>query len=203
MSFFDIFQLASIAIVLLLFATRACHLFFVRNINPIAIGRGKKGWSLAIELIAFVGLIVWIAEVALRALHSSVHIVPAVLNRTLIDSTIGKSIGVVLVTAALLLFAFAFLSFGNSWRVGLDTRTPGALVTSGTFAFSRNPIFVSLDLWFIGIFLINGTLIFLIFALLAAAVLHWQMIREEKFLTELYGERYREYFARTARYVIW
>jgi protein-S-isoprenylcysteine O-methyltransferase Ste14 len=203
MNFFDVFQLSSIAVFLFIFVSRALHLLLVRKINPIAIGRGKKGWSLALELIAFVGLIVWIVEVALHALHSSVHIFPAVLNRTLFDSTIAKSAGAVLATAALVLFAFAFLSFGNSWRVGLDTQTPGALVTSGTFAVSRNPIFVSLDLWFIGIFLINGTLIFLSFALLAAAVLHWQMLREEKFLAGLYGQPYRDYCASTARYFIW
>src|SRR5256714_1522052 len=175
MSFFDVFQLASVVVFLSVFAVRAAHLFISQKINPIAIGRGKKGFSRAFALI----------------------------DLQVIELRIARSVGVLLVASALVMFALAFLSFGNSWRVGLDVQTPGALVTRGTFAFTRNPIFVSLDLWFIGIFLINGTLGFLIFALAALIVLHWQMLREEKFLSELYGDAYREYFSRTARYFIW
>ena len=52
-------------------------------------------------------------------------------------------------------------------------------------------------------FLINGRFGFLIFALLAAIAMHWQILREEKFLTGLYGQAYRDYRARTARYFIW
>jgi len=203
MSFFDVFQLCSAVVFLSVFVIRAAHLFFAQKINPIAIGRGKKGFSLIFELIAFGGLIVWISAIVLHAIHSKLGIFPAVFDARVIGSGIARSAGLLLVALALVMFALAFLSFGNSWRVGMDTQTPGALVTHGTFALTRNPIFVSLDLWFIGIFLINGTLGFLIFAIAAAIVMHWQMRREEKFLSGLYGEFYREYCARTARYLIW
>jgi protein-S-isoprenylcysteine O-methyltransferase Ste14 len=111
-------------------------------------------------------------------------------------------IGGVLVTLGFMAFVWAFYSFGNSWRVGFDTKTPGALVTYGIFALSRNPIYLFLDLWFVGVFLINGTLVFLIFALLALAHLHYQIVREEKFLDELYGQPYRDYRSRTCRYFL-
>src|SRR5947207_4769819 len=173
MSFFDIFQLASVVVFLSVFVIRAAHLFIFQKINPIAIGRGKKGFSRVFELIAVGGLIVWIVEIVLRAVHSTFEIFPAVFDLQVIESGIARSVGALLVGSALVMFALAFLSFGNSWRVGMDTQTPGELVTRGTFAFTRNPIFVSLDLWFIGIFLINGTLGFLIFAIAAVIVLHW------------------------------
>lgn len=203
MNFLDVFQLVSIVFFFLILIIKASYLLLMRKINPIAIGRGKTGWALAFELIAFGGLIVWIVEIILRATHASFHVFPLSLDPQLIDSIVVKAVGVALVASALILFGFGFLSFGNSWRVGLDTQTPGALVTSGTFAFTRNPIFVALDLWFVGIFLVNGTLVFLIFALLAVIILHVQMLREEKFLTGLYGEPYRDYVRRTARYFIW
>lgn len=203
MNFFDYFQIASVGIVLLIFVGRASYLRLSRNINPIAIGGGKNGFLLAAELVALIGLAAWIIEVLLCALHSGFRIFPSLLDSLLVSSFPAKSLGVTLVTLGLGLFGLAFVSFGDSWRVGFDVKTPGALVTTGVFAVSRNPIYVFLDLWFIGIFLINGTLIFLIFAVLALAVLHWQILQEEEFLLKLYGQPYQSYCATTGRYLYW
>ena len=203
MNFFDYFQIASVAIVLLILVGRASYLRFGRNINPIVIGGGKKGFLLAVELTAVIGLVAWIIEVLLYAFHSAFHIFPSPLDTQLVNAFGAKSVGVALVTLGLILFGLAFVSFGDSWRVGFDVKNPGTLVTTGAFALSRNPIYVFLDFWFIGVFLINGTLIFLIFALLAVAVLHWQILQEEKFLVSLYGQPYRSYCAKIARYVSW
>lgn len=74
------------------------------------------------------------------------------------------------------------------------------LVTTGIFAISRNPIFIFLDLYFIGTFLINGTLSFLIAAVLAVVGNHNQIVREEKFLASRYGKPYQDYRVRTPRY---
>ncbi|HEY3028136.1 MAG TPA: isoprenylcysteine carboxylmethyltransferase family protein [Pyrinomonadaceae bacterium] len=179
---------------------RALYLRFIKNINPIAIGRGKRGFQLAFELYAFVGLAVWIIEMLLYSLHVRFHIFPSPLDMQLIDSTAARVMGVILVTFGFVILVWAFISFGVSWRVGLDVKTPGELVTMGIFAFSRNPIYIFLNCWFVGTFLINGTLIFLIFALLAVAHLHYQILREERFLVRLYGEAYEDYCARTGRY---
>ena len=203
MNFFDYFQIVSVAIVLLIIVGKVAYLRLSQNINPIAIGGGKRGLLLAVELIAFAGLVVWMIEVILYGFHSALRIFPSPLDAPLINSLPVKIIGVALVTLGLILFALAFISFGNSWRVGFDVKTPGALVTTGIFALSRNPIYVFLDVWFIGIFLINGTLIFLIFAVLAVAVQHWQILQEESFLLKLYGEPYQNYCARTGRYIVW
>jgi len=117
--FSDLFQLASIGIFLLIFTARAAHLLLVRKINPIAVGRGKKGFALVFELIAFSGLIAWMAALVLRTTALST-IVESRLNPPLFDSTIARGVGMAMVALAMLLFAFAFLSFGNSWRVGFD-----------------------------------------------------------------------------------
>lgn len=203
MNFFDYFQIVSVGIVLLIFVGRASYLRLGKNINPIAIGGGKNGFLLAVELVAVIGLVAWIIEVLLCALHFGLRIFPSLLDSQLVNSFPAKTTGVALVTLGLGLFGLAFVSFGDSWRVGFDVKTPGALVTKGVFAVSRNPIYVFLDLWFIGIFLINGTLIFLIFAVLALAVLHWQILQEEEFLLKLYGQLYQSYCATTGRYLYW
>jgi protein-S-isoprenylcysteine O-methyltransferase Ste14 len=199
-NFFDYFQVTSLILFLLVLAGRALYLRFTKNINPIAIGRGKRGFQLVFELYAFVGLAVWIIEMLCYSLHTSFRIFPSPLDVQLIDSTAARVIGVLLVIFGFVILVWAFISFGASWRVGLDVKTPGELVTTGLFAVSRNPIYIFLNLWFVGVFLINGTLIFLIFALLAIVHLHYQILREEKFLAELYGQAYEDYCARTGRY---
>ena len=199
-SFFDYFQILSGALFLLILLVKTFHLRFTSNINPIAIGGGKRGLALAVELIAFTGLAIWLAEVLLYALHSSFHLFPTSLNIQLIDSFVAKVVGVVLVSVGLLIFLSAYISFGDSWRVGFDVKSPGALVTTGVFRYSRNPIYLFLNLWFLGTFLINGRLVFLIFAVMTAVVVHWQILQEEAFLLRLYGKPYEDYCARTGRY---
>ena len=203
MSFFDYFQVTSIAIFLLIIVIRAVYMNVSRNINPIVIGSGKKGFALAFELLSFAGLAVWMIEVLLYAFHIEFRIFPAALEMRLIDSPAARVIGVVLISLGLSVFVMAFVSFGDSWRVGFDMKKPGELVTNGIFAFTRNPIYLLIDLWFFGMFLINGTLIFLIFAVLAAVGVHWQIRQEEAFLTNLYGQPYRDYCTRTRRYIGW
>ena len=203
MDFFDYFQIVSVAIALLIFVGKAAYLRLSKGINPIVIGGGKRGLPLAVELIAFAGLVAWMCEVLLYASHSRFRLFPSPFEAQLIDSVPAKIIGAAVITLGLILFALAFVSFGDSWRVGFDVEMPGALVTTGVFAVSRNPIYLFLDVWFIGVLLIDGTLIFLIFAVLAVAVLHWQILQEESLLSKLYGQPYQNYCARTGRYLGW
>jgi protein-S-isoprenylcysteine O-methyltransferase Ste14 len=201
MNFFDYFQIAGVVIFCLILTAKILYLRS-RNVNPIAIGGGKKGLVLVVELLCVAGLLIWLIEVLLYATHAGFGIFPATLGMVLIDSLLAKTIGTLLSTFGLIVFAMAYVSFGDSWRVGFDVKSPGALVTSGVFSISRNPIYLCIDLWFIGTFLINGTLIFLIFAVLAVAAMHWQIRQEEAFLSNLYGQPYRDYCAHTGRYLI-
>jgi protein-S-isoprenylcysteine O-methyltransferase Ste14 len=201
LSFFDSFQIASVAAFLAIVIARIFYLRLRKSINPIAIGGGKTGLVLAIELISFIGLVVWILEVLLVALHSPYRLFPSVLETPLFSSDLVSLIACAVVTFGLVVFLLAFVSFGDSWRIGFDTRTPGALVTTGVFAYTRNPIYVGMILWFFGIFLINRSLIFLIFLVLAIAAVHWQIRQEENFLIKLYGKPYEDYLRGTARYL--
>ena len=203
MTFFDYLQIASVVIFLLVISSRAVYMITRRGINPIVIGGGKKGLVRIVELLSFGGLVLWIIELLLYAVHADFHIFPAPLNQVLMDSQISRTTGAALLFIGLLFFLGAFVSFGDSWRVGFDIKTPGKLVTSGMFAFSRNPIYLFLDLWFIGVFLMNGRLIFLIFAILTLIAIHWQILQEEAFLSKLYNEPYHRYRSQTGRYIIW
>jgi protein-S-isoprenylcysteine O-methyltransferase Ste14 len=62
--------------------------------------------------------------------------------------------GVVLCLAGLLLLLWSLVSFGQSFRVGIDAEHPDRLITTGVFAVSRNPIYVAFASLLLGQFLI-------------------------------------------------
>jgi protein-S-isoprenylcysteine O-methyltransferase Ste14 len=141
-----------------------------------------------------------VAVMILRQCQLIAFPLPLLLDKNLTDFAVFRWGGAGLLVAGTLLFVYALIALGNSWRVGIDRQTREPLVTTGIFRFSRNPIFVFLDLYVIGTFFINGTLIFLIAALATVAFLHGQILREEQFLQSFYGEAYRQYRTNTPRY---
>ena len=202
MGVLNYFQLATILVVVCAISTKAIYSWSVTGVFPIVIGRGKGPWR-TIELLSFVALLLWVSEVLLRAVRSRFDIFPDQINVTLLHSQPVMILGVILILLGLILFLLAFVNFGTSWRIGIDRKTPGSLVTGGVFALSRNPIYVAFISIFVGIFLLNGTWFFLIFALLAVVAIHFQVLREEEFLKKQYGESYEEYCRHAARYLIW
>jgi|SRR5215813_1342885 len=202
MTFLDYFQLATVVLVLCVIATKAIYLRAVAGVNPIVLGRGKGPWRI-IEILSLASVVLWITEVVLRASHSGYDIFPRSLNVSFLSMVAVKISALVLVTLGLIIFVLAFFSFGSSWRIGIDRQTPGTLVTEGIFGVTRNPIYVGFHLYFIGIFLINGTWFYLIFALLAAVAVHFQILPEEEFLRRQYGQSFANYCQRTPRYLIW
>jgi protein-S-isoprenylcysteine O-methyltransferase Ste14 len=173
-----------------------------KGVKPITLGVGKQGLQRLIEFSFFVGLVIWIAEVILHASGAKFRIFSPLFYVQLIDSTPAKFIGMVMTITGFIIFIWALASFGDSWRIGIDQQAPGDLVTTGMFALSRNPIFVFIDLYFVGTFLMSGMLIFLIFAVLVVGGLHYQIVQEEKFLTKTYRDPYQNYCARTGRYFV-
>jgi len=202
-AFFGYFQLAALAVFLLVFLGRSAYLRFGKNINPFALGVGKRGIRRMVEVGFLVIFALWVTEIHAMSLALDWRIFPAPLHRRLLDAAPLQIAGVTLVVAGCAIFILALVSFGASWRIGIDAKTPGGLVTTGMFALSRNPIFVFLDLYAIGTFLINGTLGFLLFALVLAAGIHYQILQEESFLRRTYGTSYHDYCRRTARYFSW
>lgn len=202
MTVFDYFQIALVAVIVCVIAFKAIYLRITTGINPIVVFRTQGAWRI-VEFFALAALISWVVEVILQASHSRFDFAPERVEIAFLHLHLVKVLGVLLACVGLLVFVLAFFSFGDSWRIGIDRKTAGQLVTGGIFSISRNPIYVAFDLLFISVFLINGTWFFLIFALLAIFAVHMQTLREEKFLAQRYGEAYERYRQRTARYLIW
>ena len=68
---------------------------------------------------------------------------PTVSRQQFFQSDFSSWIGVTFCACGLGLLLWSLISFGRSFRVGIDTDRPDRLVTSGIFAVSRNPIYVA------------------------------------------------------------
>jgi len=109
-------------------------------------------------------------------------------------------IGLGLCGAAIIGFALTLVSFGDSFRVGIDESKPDKLVTTGMFAISRNPIYVCFLIFFAGLFLIHRNIVIAVAIVLFALAIHRQVLREEKFLKSHYGMEYLDYCKNVRRY---
>ena len=201
MDFFDLFQLANLTFFLAVFSGRSLYLWFTQRINPVALGEGKRGLPRVLELLLFPWLLLWMLTLVFSALHRSFQPLPFLWNPFWLDLLPAQILGVLVILAGDALFVWALASFGNSWRIGIDEKSAGALITKGVFAISRNPIYMFIDLYFLGTFLVNGKLIFLIFAIITIFALHYQILQEEKFLSNRYGQAYRDYCTKAGRYI--
>ncbi|MBL7170459.1 MAG: isoprenylcysteine carboxylmethyltransferase family protein [Candidatus Omnitrophica bacterium] len=200
--FFDYFQIAGLTFFISVFTGITSYLFLIKRINPFTIIIGKKGMRLIVEIFIFVGIVLWIIEVFLHALHLNLRIFPSFLDIQLINSTPLKFTGIIFVTTGFVVYTLGLAVFRSSWRMAIDEKNPGKLITKGIFSCIRNPIFTFFNFYFIGTFLINGSLIFLLFAIFIAVNLHYQILHEEKTLLKIYGQAYQDYCAKASRYFI-
>lgn len=114
----------------------------------------------------------------------------------------GHIVGIALIAAWLTL---------NTWSVRAlqrDGTTPGlsspatALVQAGPYRFSRNPIYLSIALAYLGVTLLMSNIWGLILLPLWLALVDWGVIRrEERYLDERFGEPYRVYRKRVRRWL--
>ncbi|MFW9846646.1 MAG: methyltransferase family protein [Candidatus Thorarchaeota archaeon] len=104
--------------------------------------------------------------------------------------------GLAIAIIGLVLVGIVFYSFANQ---------PG-LATEGIHGYSRNPNYIGWTVYFLGLTMIGWSesiwsLLFLAYLIYTAGYLHWNVLQEEKFLLEKYGESYQEYLEATPRYL--
>lgn len=126
---------------------------------------------------------------------------PIVSTQEFFQSEVIAWIGVFLCFVALVLLLLSLLSFGRSFRVGIDIDDPDKLVTTGVFAVSRNPIYVGFGFMLLGQFLVFPNWTLLVYLPAGIWLFHRQVLREEEFLRKHYGQEYAEYCSRVRRYL--
>ena len=203
MGFWDFIQLMMLFLFFTSFFYRFVGLRIRQKVNPINWNFGENRFLGILELSLFLSVSIWAIEVMLYSIPLKTQIFPWPFNNLMIDSILAKWIGLFSSFLAFGLLFSGLKNLGDSWRFGIDEDQAGELVTRGIYGFTRNPIYMFFNLWFLGTFLINGTLVFLCFALFTIINLHCQIIEEEEFLQKIHGSAFSEYCKKTPRYFSW
>ena len=181
---------------------RILYLRFKRGINAVSIVRNKGVHRiLGITVITIIN--VWVAILLVYILHPEIDFLPFPLNVVLFNSLTFKTLGISIICLGIAIYIAAWFALRNAWRIGQDYKHKSALITNGIYGISRNPMYLFYGLYFIGSFLINGALVFLILAVLLIINLQYLIIKEEKSLYTTYGNSFREYSKLTGRYLTW
>jgi len=126
---------------------------------------------------------------------------PSIAGKPFWNIKILNVLAILICTVSLIWFGLSLITFGNSFRIGIDEKTNDILITTGTFARSRNPIFIAFIAFFLGVFLTYSNMITLIFLILLIVLVHRQILKEEFFLKKHYGKEYEDYSSKVRRYI--
>jgi protein-S-isoprenylcysteine O-methyltransferase Ste14 len=110
--------------------------------------------------------------------------------------------GVVLIVLSLLLGAPAVLAFRRAHTPIVPFERSTALVTSGAFRLTRNPMYSGMVLLLLGVATLLGSLGAYLPIPLFVWIIQKNFIEgEERFLTEIFGEQYLAYRRRVRRWL--
>lgn len=111
-------------------------------------------------------------------------------------------IGPIVAASAIVVFIWAVLTMqrgGGSIPTGEPTE---AILSSGPYRFSRNPIYLSMVMLLIGIGFWAASFWFLLLAVIAVLLFNWCVIsREEIYLERKFDEEYLSYKSRVRRWL--
>lgn len=108
--------------------------------------------------------------------------------------------GVMLMACAIVWTGYAQFAMGSSWRIGIPNEAP-PLRTDAAFAVSRNPIFLGMIVFVLGLTLWSPSAVTIALLVAAYISIEVQIRGEEAFLEGMHGDAYRAYRARVRRWL--
>lgn len=112
-----------------------------------------------------------------------------------------RSIGVAVMACAIVWTGYAQFSMGSSWRIGIPQGEAPPLRTHGPFALSRNPIFLGMLAFVLGMMLWSPSAVTIALLVATYIALEVQIRGEEVYLEAQHGAAYRIYCGRVRRWI--
>lgn len=168
------------------------------GVNPYVLHKAKGAQALVAKLFRPLGgILIIVLGGHLFSPDLSLFFCPMTF---LLNSTVELS-GLAVLIAALVWVFLAQAQMGISWRIGIDDENPADLVSRGLFKYSRNPVFLGVRFFFLGLFLVAPSLAMLSVMLFAELLIQLQVRFEEEYLLALHGEPYKKYCGQVNRWL--
>ena len=199
MNILDFLPLASFALFVILIMGKT---IILKN-KGVAVSSKTKKSALEKYLLYPVFILIiflFIFELIKPALKIKYSVLPEFITQNLFNFISLKVSGATLITISLIFLALTLHDFNKSLRFGLNSKNLGELITTGVFSISRNPFFISIILYFLGIAFVYPSPFFIGFTTLTIISIHFFVLKEEKFLQKNYGKEYENYAKNVRRY---
>lgn len=116
--------------------------------------------------------------------------------------TLQFSVGAILIFAGLVIAVSAMRRFRRAGTTVPTHEPTSAVVTSGIYRFSRNPIYVGMTLLYLGIAVMaDGAWTAAMLIPILAIMRYGVVAREEAYLERKFGDAYRDYKAAVRRWL--
>ncbi len=194
-----VFVICLFGLYFLLWRIKQINLLRQTGIDPRVMEKSQS--SIQIYFSVFVKMMTAYGAVIILLLSINFQFGSLFTRVTEISSRPFDIAGFIIGLASLSVCRYAQLKMGASWRVGIDEQVKTRLVTTGLYAFIRNPTYLGLFLMNLGIWVIWPTWAIFLLNLLFVIFLEVQVRCEEDYLTSIHGEDYLSYKQRTKRYI--
>jgi len=111
-----------------------------------------------------------------------------------------RAAGVALVAAGAALSAGSVFLMGRAWRIGIDPEQRTELADQGPYRWIRHPIYSGWLVMLVGHVIVVPSPAVDVAAILTAAGVLLEALREERHMHRTFGERYARYAAGTGRF---
>jgi protein-S-isoprenylcysteine O-methyltransferase Ste14 len=119
-----------------------------------------------------------------------------------VPRTLAVPLGASLVVVAIALFSFSVAKFRAAGTPVPARKPTTAIVRTGPYRFSRNPIYLAFSVLQVGIAIWVNSMWLLATLVVALALIHYVVIRrEEQYLEQRFGARYLDYKASVRRWL--
>ncbi len=183
---------------LIVFFLRSYLLWRRTGINPMTFDRSDDAHGYNGSMFKLISLLELII-VSVYFFSESWY--PYLLPFWYLENQLLSLIGWVILHASLIWVFTAQLQMADSWRIGIDAEHKTALITSGLFSISRNPIFLGIIMANIGLFLVIPNAFTLLIFALSSVTINTQVRLEESFLKDTHKGTYSDYCQKVRRWI--
>ena len=187
------FRVALIVVMVLTMAVTVYHRLQAASSGE-KISRKEEGYAFAI-LLRLAGLFLWLATFAYLLFPGSVQwaLVPLPVWVRWTGVTTGALCSI--------LMCWTLSSLGKNLTDTVVTRTGATLVAHGPYHWVRHPFYVTAALLMASVTVLTANWLIGLSSLLVRTLLALRTPKEEEMLIERFGQQYRDYMARTGRFI--